>query len=123
MLSTFYFDDQRRRVGTNLNLNLLVEVFVVGLVVDGGSVGHDGVGRSPGNDQQRSSIVEEEREKKVRVSQEKSLEAMLYLSARGQCYKTVNDRKLRLFLISYTVCPGKLSQPSLIFAGKARSPP
>jgi hypothetical protein len=37
----------------------------------------------------------------------------------GQCYKTFYGRKLRLFIISYSVFPGNHFQPSLMFACKA----
>ncbi len=41
----------------------------------------------------------------------------------GQCYKTFYGRKLRLFIISKSVVPGKPFQPSLIFVGKDRGLP
>ncbi len=44
-------------------------------------------------------------------------------SPRGQCYKTFYGRNLRNFVTSYSVCPGKPFQLSLMFAGNARAYP
>ncbi len=44
------------------------------------------------------------------------------LESRGQRHKTFYGRKLWLFIIRRSVCPGKLFQPRLMFAGKARAP-
>ncbi len=42
---------------------------------------------------------------------------------RGQCYKTFYVCNLRMFVASHSICPWQAFWPSLMFAGKAKSPP
>ncbi len=46
-----------------------------------------------------------------------------YINSNGQCYKTFYGRKLRIFVISQSICHGKLFQLCRMFVGKARSLP
>ncbi len=48
-------------------------------------------------------------------------QSVLNLSPQAQCYKTFYGRILRMFIISQSVCPRQVFQPSLMFESEARA--